>query len=38
MRKIIICGLPGTGKTTLANKITTENNFKYFNEWLIDKN
>lgn len=30
---IIICGLPGTGKTTLSKKIAEEFKFQYVNDW-----
>ena len=33
--KILICGLPGTGKTKLANKIAKEHNFFYISDWDI---
>lgn len=32
---IIICGLPGTGKTTLCKKIEKELNYKYVSDWYI---
>lgn len=32
---IIICGLPGTGKTTLCKKIEQELNYKYISDWDI---
>ena len=33
--KIIICGLPGTGKTSLANKICEEHKYRYISDWDI---
>lgn len=30
---VIICGLPGTGKTTLSKKIAEEFKFQYVNDW-----
>lgn len=32
---IIINGLPGTGKTTLAKKLVNEHGYKYVNDWEI---
>ena len=32
---IIICGLPGTGKTTICKKIEQELNYKYISDWDI---
>lgn len=32
---IIICGLPGTGKTTLCKKIETNLNYQYISDWDI---
>jgi len=35
---IIICGLPGTGKTTLSKKIAEVFSFQYVNDWELFKN
>lgn len=35
---IVICGLQGTGKTTLSKKIVEELNFNYINDYSILKN
>lgn len=34
-KKVIICGLPGTGKTTVAKTIAEELNIKYINDYAI---
>ena len=36
--KILICGLPGTGKTALANRIFNEYKFKIISDWNIFNN
>lgn len=35
---ILICGLPGTGKTTLSKLIEKELGFKYVSDWQLDDN
>jgi len=35
--KIIICGLPGTGKTTLSKEICKKNNYNYVSDFDIIK-
>ena len=32
---VIINGLPGTGKTTLAKMLVNEYSYKYVNDWEI---
>lgn len=34
---IIICGLPGSGKTTLSKKLVDGCGFEYFNDWGLIK-
>ena len=37
--KILISGLPGTGKSTIARKISKEYNFRYISDWeVFEKN
>ena len=37
--KILISGLPGTGKSTIARKISKEHNFRYISDWeVFEKN
>lgn len=33
--KLIICGLPGTGKTTLCKRIASEFDYTYMSDWQI---
>lgn len=33
--KLIICGLPGTGKTTLCKRIASEFGYTYMSDWQI---